>query len=473
MSVAEEHQKGDLSDRDDDFAEGDYDDKTDEGKDLDQGKYESDFSLFKLTFSEDSVRLDKGVLEGQQIKYTEAITSSLPFKLTAMVWKSKEQLDELYESLKANLSGAVPQGARLAIEFPSQWGIVRTVEVPLSVSADVRDSHIRWSLQTVGWEDEEAPRYNYLHQGDGVYILAAVRESLVVFAQTIAEKLSAKLVQLSLSGQPDLNLIIREEGGSTEPISSEFAGERKFRAPIVIPLIFVLVAALGYYLIGVKKLHLRLTGGTEEAVVAMKEQPTEDVVEPMVEKPVDEAAAEGDVSVEKPVKVTPEIAKSSAEPEGEAMADIQLFSSLYMALHKRVNIYHLSFTGSEVRGKITTSSRRKIDTVIKSLDDSGLVKGTRSMNIVREGGMYSAVIVSHFLDRYIDQYSHPQSSMVKSIIASAGYKVSGDNIKYDNFTGSSEEISSILQLIDRKRILIYRIRISQISPDNYVLTLEY
>ncbi|MBC8277840.1 MAG: hypothetical protein H8E46_06385, partial [FCB group bacterium] len=332
------------------------------------------------------------------------------------------------------------------------------------IPSDVKSEHIAWSLKLSIWEDHETPRFNYYRSDDDTYTVACIRESLAEFGESLADSLEAKLMQISLAELPDLNLLLPPHD---EDVDEDFVvGERKSKAALIIPVIFILVLAMGYYLIGVKKIFQRSSAPVEMAVqdsIPAVEEPSAEEIEQQT-PPVEE---EPQVADTKP-------APASQQPKAVTAASGQApFTGIFSIFHNSADIYHLSFTGETIRCKISSSARNKADVVTGMLSSSGLTAGIKKQFSSAEDGKHIAIITASILDRHINGFLHPEVQAVKNILNKSGFKTDSRNRKYDIFNGSSQTVSSILKLIDKNRILLYRIRISQVDPDQYVLTLEY
>jgi len=438
-------------------------------------RYSGSFSILRLFINKDSFLLQKGALEGQQFQYTDAVKCDLPNPISPAVWKSDDSVAELIGFIKEKIREQLSGESRFIIVFPSHWGIIREVEVPKSVPEEMRQSHISWALHLTGWEDGESARYNYTHIGSGIYKVAALRESLVLFAQAIADELDIRLVQLSLSDSINLNLITDEEKTpetAVEPVESPY--EKKSKAPIIIPIIFLILAASGYYLIGVKKLHRQFFPPQKTITADTLTAAVPDSV------PADTAKAIAEVKPE-PVKIDtvknipppPPVKEKPASPAPIISAEKRAFTDVFNELHKQGAIYYLSFTGSDIKCEFSAASKAKIDGVVSQLQSSGLAAGLKTDKVNTEQGTVSAFISGMIDDKLMSKYTHPTPEQVKTILNKAGYKTDAGNPRYDVFTGGAKNIGSILQTIDDNKVLIYRIRITSIAEGGYALTLEY
>lgn len=436
-----------------------------EESDDEAGKeFAADFSILRLIFTKESFSLEKGVLEGQQLNYTEIHSYNLPFTLTAAIWKSEESVERLKNIVHLECASFFPPEMRLSIILPAEWGVIRKIEVPDNIPNEIQSEHIAWSLKLSIWEDNEAPRFNYFRSGEDTYTVACIRESLTEFGKSLADSLEAKLMQISLSELPDLNLLLPPHD---EANNEDFVvGERKSKAVLVIPIIFVLVLILGYYLIGVKKIF--------QPSSAPVEMVTQDIL-PAAEEPVKgEVAPQSPPVVEESQAAVTEPAPPPQQPQSVPASSGQTpFTDVFRLFHKNTDIYHLSFTGDIVRCRISSSAKNKYDVLAEKLSSSGLTSGTRKQYSTTEDGKFATIITSTIIDGHISAYLHPEAKTVKNLLKKSGYKTDPRNSKYDIFNGSSQTVSSILKLIDKNRILLYRIRISQVAPDQYVLTLEY
>ena len=485
MSIAEEYRDDDLTDQDGenfsdtpseeseesedsfqdsaDFAEPDLESAS-ESDEVMEKDFAGDFSILRLIFTTESFSLQKGVLEGQQLEFSEIHSFNLPFTLTAATWKSPDAVEKLIGIVQLECAAYFPPEMRLSINLPSDWGVTRNIDIPGDVPEDTKTDHISWSLKISIWEDDEPARFNYFRSNDETYTVACIRESLVKFGESLAESLGSKLMQISLSEYPDLNLLLPPQ---EESLDEDFiVGERKSKAAFVIPVIFILVIAAGYYFVGVKKVHQRFFAASEPAVqdtIPAVEEPVSEVTETQVPG----AASTQPVVESKPVDTVKRT--QTAPAAGQQMP----FTSLFTVFHNNTDIYHLSFTGETVRGKISSSAANKADIVANKLSSSGIVRNPKKQYSGVEDGKYMAILTASIHDRHLNGYTHPDGSTVKNLLNKSGFKTDPRNRKYDNFNGSSRTITSILKLIDSNNILLYRIRISQVTPDNYVLTLEY
>ena len=441
-------------------SDSDYSDESDD----EAGKeFAADFSILRLIFTKESFSLEKGVLEGQQINYSEIHSFDLPFILTAAIWKSEEAVERLRNIVHLECASFFPPEMRLSLIIPAEWGVIRKIEVPDQIPNEIKSEHIAWSLKLSIWEDNEAPRFNYFRSDEDTYTVACIRESLAEFGESLADSLEAKLMQISLSDLPDLNLLLPPQD---EEIDDDFVvGERKSKAVIVIPIIFVLVLVLGYYLIGVKKIFQPSSAPVEMAV--------QDSI-PAAEEPVKEEIAPQSPPVEEPQAAVTKPAPPQQQPQSVPVSGGQIpFTDVFNLFHNSADIYHLSFTGDLVRCRISSSAKNKYDVLTQKLSSSGLTSGTKKQYSSTEDSKYFTIITSTIIDGHISGYLHPEAKTVKNLLNKSGFKTDPRNSKYDIFNGSSKTVSSILKLIDKNRILLFRIRISQVAPDQYVLTLEY
>ena len=91
-------------------SDSDYSDESDD----EAGKeFAADFSILRLIFTKESFSLEKGVLEGQQINYSEIHSFDLPFILTAAIWKSEEAVERLRNIVHLECASFFPQESRI------------------------------------------------------------------------------------------------------------------------------------------------------------------------------------------------------------------------------------------------------------------------------------------------------------------------------------------------------------------------
>jgi len=437
-------------------------------------KYSGSFSILRLFINKDSFKLEKGVLDGQQFKFEETVKADLPFALSPAIWKSGEAVEKLIQFFRSEIQAQLTGESRLAVVFPSDWGLIREVEVPESVSEEVRTSHISWALHLTAWEDGETARYNYTHLGGGIYRVAALRESLILFAEAIAEALDIRLMQLSLSDSINLNLYTEAEKPAETAVEAvESPYEKKSLAPIIIPLIFVFLLVAGYYLIGVKKVQQRFFAASKPVTAdtiaeALKETTAAPDTAALIAESKPQPAAADTVKKAPAVKAKPPAPAPPQAPEQK-----RPFFDAFEQLRQSGNIYYLSYTGSEIKCEFSVDSKAKIDGAVSALNTSGLAAGLKSEQTSLERGKYNAILSGAISENLMNKYTHPTTKQVKAVLNQAGFKTEAENNRYDVFTGSIKTMGNILKIIDDNKILIYRIRISVISEGSYTLTLEY
>ena len=433
-------------------------------------KYARDFSIFRLSLFKDSFHLEKGVLQEQEVRYASIARQDTTFSLTPAIWKSQDKLDALVKLVVDSCFDQDSSHARLVVILPEEWGIIREVQAPDAASEEIRRTHITWATDLTGWEDDEKAHYNYLPLGDNTYRVIAVRDSLILLCQTFAEALGLKLMQVSLSSASETN-ILDDEPTKISPVEEETGDdldfmpfEKKSRAVLIIPLIVVILAAAGYYLFGIQKIHQRFIA--KSPVADVKEMPSQTAPETV--KSADETTAEPHIQS---AKTPPPPAGQESKPA--QTAQIEPFSKVFNIFHRNVNVYHLSFTGDLIRSSFAASGSRKIDMVQQKLNESGIIHRLNKESSKESGNEYSAIITCRFRAGQIDSYTLKSTPQIKNILRAAGYDPSKTNKNYDIFTGSSAKISAILGVLDKNEILIYKIRVSQTAPNQYVLTLEY
>lgn len=467
-----------------------------------------DFTVKRLIFSKQGILLENGILEDNEMLYTKVYQAELPSPFSAAIWKSPQALKEILEFIHKETAEYFTQNQLLTIILPEEWATIREVFIPDNLPEEVKENHIHWTFAVTGWEDGEYPRYGYEPVGEGSFHVVYLRESYFKFSESVAKTLGAKLVQLSISALPDLNLLLTESPEKNNLISYK----RKSSFASILLLMFIISSAAAsyyfftksnppvYYYFNFSK-NQRIVSAPKEVPsvpTVIKEKTAEtDSIKSAV--PVDSIApslVDTSSKSEKPpspidslkkTEITPAEKKAATppspvvakktEPKPPAVKTSLVstqtpLSNLFMLLHKNVDIYYMSFTGETIRCKFSSVSD-KANSVLQEMKSTGTLKSADIQSSGVENGKNNAIITAAFLDKIIAAYSFPEISVIKNALKEAGFKPNAQNFKYDTFEGSSERITSILKVIDNNHILLYRIRITQTAPNNYVITLEY
>lgn len=462
-----------------------------------------DLSLLRLVFNLGDFKLEKGDLRNGTVYFNLAAEGKLPIPFKPPLVVSLDNVDSIEETLRESLGEWITPEKRFTIILPQEWGQIIEIPNPGITAEDELSQHVRWAMRMNSWEDKEPLHFNFQVINDDRIVVAAVRDRVLNFAMSLADRLSVRLIQLSLADTSFINLISAEistdsdsavldravpaaepvdkierpepetvDSGeeSTSPSAqppekeeltlpepetvvddyeADFEetekGGRKSVLWFIIPLIVVGVGVVGYLKFGVFKDRIRPeTLSTLEEVdstLIPGESPA------VIEEPSTEAAESSQIASASLVQ-TP-------------------LSGLANILHEHSYINSLSITADFIKCKAEFNSPGELENLLNIINNTGVTFSARRLHGEHTADKYTAIFSFRIDESIVETYQHPLAEDIMTLFRDSGFRLN-DGV----FTGSFDEISRFLLLLDRQKILFYRLVLAERHAD-YHLSLEY
>ena len=422
--------------------------------DLQEPIAKEEFTLLRLTFDQHSFILEEGVLQEGNIRFAQLTAGDLSRDFNPALLNSEDETAELIDEIYQAVKDWVHEGVRIAIVFPNNWGVVREIAASKNLPDAELLAHLAWSLQFSGWEDKEKARFNFKFITNDRVLAAAVRNRVFQFAESIAQSLFGKLIQLSLNEVSGINISL-EVQPEAEDTEFQFIKESKSKALYLIPFLIIIIAGIGYYLFGIKKVDI--AGGLsffDKGERQISPETTDSSAADAIVQAADSSVTAGRESI--------------AAADTTPMVEEVPFSGILSILKDESRISYLSITEGSIRCELSVSSFAKLDNIVNVINRSRFAGSAEIIQKKVIGNKHNGIIVAHISNVILDSFRHPDAASVESLFRSKGLSLK-DNI----FIGGLDEINSILSLIDVNQILFYRISLVGFGADKYKLKMEY
>ncbi|NQS97938.1 MAG: hypothetical protein HQ591_05750 [candidate division Zixibacteria bacterium] len=434
--------------------------------DLQEPVTEEEFILLRLTFDQHNFILEKGALQEGDIRYSQLAAGDLSRDFTPALLNNEDETAGFIDEINQAVKEWTHEDIRIAIVLPDNWGFVKEITASKNLPEDELIAHIAWSLQLSGWEDKEKARFNFKFLTDDNVLVAAVRERVFKFAESIAQSLSGKLVQLSLKDVSQINLI-PEVQPEIEDVEFPFQKEGRPKALLLIPFLIIIIAGIAYYLFGIKKIDI---AGGLPFLDKGKRQISQDIADSSAAEAIVQAVDSSITSGQESFAAADSTSIPPAQSDDVYKARIEggPFSGLLSILNEKSKISYLSITEGTVRCELSASSFTKLNNAVNEINRSRFAGSAEIIQKEVVGNRYNGIIVAQIANETLDAFRHPDETSVLSLFVNEGFSFE-DNI----LIGDMEEITSALSLIDNNRILFYRISLVGFGSNKYKLKMEY
>ena len=396
-------------------------------------------SLLRLTLREKEYRLEKGIRRDGKLDFEQLSAGSL---VTALKPETAYS-DRTASAFARELANVIPEEhfqerAPLAVIFPDEWGRFMNLPDPGDLADDDLLRHISWTMKITGWEDEEPFRFNFRREEGGSILVVAIRERVYNLAKAIADRLSLELEQVSLISVAGVNIMseerlpaakamvpapdFEETAEPEEDTDYEYTYDRKRRSPVVfiIPAAVILIAILGYLLLGMY--DIRLFGPpAEEEIIAEEAAPSE--------------------------TTSPAVA----------------YSGIIRMLAEGTRLDFLMITPAYARAEMSIGMEDEFSAVLTDLRQSNIAAAaepvTTSDNTRTLRLQFNPALEAHLTG----------GSREDAIVALAE---SGFQVNEGIFTGGLEQTIRMVDMVEEKGVKFYRITIMRIGEDIYRTRLE-
>jgi len=484
----------------------------------DQSGKLKEFSLFRLSFSQNSFELEKGKLKDGSVNFTSLAEKKLTFAFEPSILRFPEYINSLTELLRNTFGDLLKSENRVAIILPKEWGFTFDIPHPGALPEEDLKRHILWSAKNITWEDAEQLHLNYRKIEKNKIRISAVRHGIIDFAYKLAHNLSFKLLQLSLENTTYLNLIAEDalsimEGEDSVAEISETTPKESLKQETK-P-----VAQIEPEVIEKTPPTVISPNDPEPEEKEIKADAKEEKSPPTREKPVRKAPRRkfpvrslvwiliilvvgasgywgynnyGDYALNYVntlwTKIISQIKQVSSDsqssestpvdsdvivesPDIVEAAPVQiepLYSTLPEVLQRNGDLLFLSMTGDMVRTEILLSRKSEIERVIAQLDSLALINSAECPYFNQIGSSYSAIFTCRVNEDILNTYRHPPAEEIFDLIKGKGFKV-----VRGVYNGTIEGIEQILQILDENKILLYRIVVAKENQSRYSLSLEH